>query len=214
MKLDIPTEQRETGLAKSSAWLKKLEDLSGRKVEARHAKKTVYIAIDCSGSMGDGLLFPMRTEKLDYAKKGAIGFAEEAISRGYAVGLVRFSTHAEVMTQPTIDAEPFREAVAKLYVHGSTNMAAAIEIPLNYLNSMTGERVICLVTDGQPDNPNAALAMAREAKKQRIDIMAIGTDDADRRFLDQLVTRKELSVKVERENLQQGIASMAKLLKG
>jgi hypothetical protein len=69
-------------------------------------------------------------------------------------------------------------------------------------------------TDGQADNREETLRRANEAKKMRIDIMTIGTDDADKAFLELLATRKELSVKVSSHDLKQAIASMAKMLPG
>ncbi|XOF35433.1 MAG: VWA domain-containing protein [Candidatus Electrothrix sp. YB6] len=97
-------------------------------------------------------------------------------------------------------------------IGGSTNMADAISLATNKLADKMGEKIICLVTDGMPDNRQAALDAADRAKREQIDIMAIGTDDADKNFLEEIVTRKELSVKIARDQLEQGIVSMAKLL--
>jgi hypothetical protein len=63
-----------------------------------------------------------------------------------------------------------------------------------------------------PDSRDAALDAANRAKRANIDIMTIGTDDADRSFLEEIATRKELAAKVARAQLEQGIVSMARLL--
>lgn len=47
-----------------------------------------------------------------------------------------------------------------------------------------------------------------------IDIISIGTDDADREFLERLATRSDLSVIVPSDTLGQGIASSARMLPG
>ena len=65
-------------------WVKKLEAASGKPVALRRSSKIVYLLIDCSGSMAEG-------NKIEQAKKGAIGFAEEAQRKEYAVGLIQFS---------------------------------------------------------------------------------------------------------------------------
>ena len=75
-----------------------------------------------------------------------------------------------------------------------------------------GEKVICIVTDGMPDDKKTTLAVTNEARIQGIEIMAIGTDDADKVFLEERVTRKDLSLKVSRDQLERGIISMAKML--
>jgi Mg-chelatase subunit ChlD len=155
-------------------------------------------------------------DKIKQAKQGATGFAEEAFRKGYKVGLIQFGSYASPVAEASFESGSIRAGVEKLFAdpNGSTNMTAGIELSINKLRDVQGDRVICIVTDGQPDNREAALSMAREAKKLRIDIMTIGTDDADRAFLEQLATRKELSTKVEREKLQEAITSMAKLLPG
>jgi Mg-chelatase subunit ChlD len=190
----------------SSDWLSQLEKLSGQQIKPINAYRTAFLLIDCSGSM-DGA-------KLSQAKHGAIGFAEQAWGKDYAVGLVRFSSTASIVLEAMKENEGFRAAVSKLQSGGSTDMATAINITLPTLAPQTGEKVLCIVTDGQPDDAIATLAAADEAKKMRIDIMTIGTSGADRHFLERLATRKELSVKVAVENLKEGITNMARLLPG
>jgi len=91
-------------------------------------------------------------------------------------------------------------------------MAAAINLATEKFADRNGEKIICLVTDGMPDSRDAALNAANRAKRANIDIMTIGTDDADRSFLEKIATRKELAAKVARAQLEQGIVSMARLL--
>ena len=95
---------------------------------------------------------------------------------------------------------------------GSTNMTAAIKIAIEMLTDKSGSKVICIVTDGMPDESDTALSAAKEAAEKDIDIMTIGTDGADEQFLRNLATRREHSFRVSRERLQHGIVSMAKLL--
>jgi Ca-activated chloride channel family protein len=73
-------------------------------------------------------------------------------------------------------------------------------------------RTLVVVTDGIPDNPPSVLDIAARAKASGVEIIAIGTDDADKDFLDKLASRSDLSVKASREMLAQSIASAAKML--
>jgi len=169
------------------------------------SKKTVYLLLDCSGSMSEA-------NKLVQARKGAIGFAAEAQSEEYSVGVICFSTDAEHMLEPQKSLTPITATVENLSPKGTTNMTNAIRLAQDKLSDQTGDKVLCLVTDGVPDNKDSALDAAKEARLHGIELMAIGTDDADKSFLEQIVTRKELSVKVLRDQLERGIVSMAKML--
>ncbi|OGL51523.1 MAG: hypothetical protein A3G31_03450 [Candidatus Schekmanbacteria bacterium RIFCSPLOWO2_12_FULL_38_15] len=186
-------------------WVKKLEAASGKPVALRRSSKIVYLLIDCSGSMAEG-------NKIEQAKKGAIGFAEEAQRKEYAVGLIQFSSHAEHILEPHNELTSLNTSIEKLSANGSTNMAAAVQIARDKLLDKAGEKVICIVTDGMPDDKKATLEAANEVRTQGIEIMTIGTDDADKEFLEELATRKELSRKVLRDQLEQGIVAMAKML--
>lgn len=168
-------------------------------------QRAVVLLIDCSDSMGGG-------SKMDQAKAGAIGFARTAIERRYEVGLLRFDSCAMLLLQPQGTVEAIAATARQLSPAGSTNMADAIRTASNSFDRRHRERVLCLVTDGMPDSRDDALAAAAEAKRAAIEIMAIGTDDADHAFLDCLVTRKELSRKVAVPQLNQAITDMARLL--
>ncbi len=214
--MDKLDKKREDDLKKSSAdapvaprkkdWMKKLEAATGKPIQSWYNLGSVYLLVDCSGSMGGG--------KLQQAKNGSLGFAEEATGKGYSVGLIRFSSEAELVAEAQKQASSLSASIEGLSPTGSTNMTSAIELGRDRLVGAKGERVLCIVTDGMPNEPEAALDAARRAKSDGIDIMTIGTDDADRGFLEQLASRKELSMKVVKEQLETGIVSMAKMLPG
>ena len=67
-------------------------------------------------------------------------------------------------------------------------------------------------TDGQPDKVGAALKAGQAAKDDGIDIITIGTDDADQEFLKKLASRADLGRRVSQEKFAQGIASASQLL--
>ena len=167
----------------------------------------VYILIDCSGSMGSGT-------KMDQAKKGAVGFAKEAHEKGYAVGLVTFGLDAERILPPQTDTGALFACIELLSADGGTPLTEALETAVDGLGPAAkgGEKVICVVTDGEPNNTETALAVAQDARRMNIDILAIGTDDADMQFLKELATQENLSRKVAREHFEEGISSMAKML--
>ena len=184
-------------------WVKKLETLSRKSITPRKDQRTIYLLIDCSGSMAG--------ENIKQAKDGAVGYYREAQRKGYSVGLIKFSSSAAHLLKPQNEDTKLISAIQRMHTSGSTNISDAIRMATEKLGR-NGERIICIVTDGMPDNESATLAEANNAKSLGIDIKTIGTYDADKDFLQKLATRKELSIKVVREQIENGIISMAKIL--
>lgn len=178
-------------------WVKKIETLSST------YERKIYLLIDCSVSMGG--------EKLNQAKNGAIGYCKEAQGKGYSVGLIKFSSSATHLLEIQNSIVLLALAIREMHTDGSTNMSDAIRMATEKLGK-NGERIICIVTDGMPDNEDSTLLEANRSKNLGVDIMIIGTDDADIAFLQKLATRKELSIKVVKEQLKNSIISMAKML--
>ena len=163
-----------------------------------------FLVIDCSTSMSGA--------KLTQAIAGALSFAADAIKRKYTVGLVSFASAAELLCLPEDSFSVLSSRAERLNASGSTNMKAGIEKAAAELVKSAGLRVIVIVTDGMPDSPELALAAANKAKESGIDIIAIGTDDADQMFLQKIASRSELAVNVPSARLQSGIAGAAKML--
>jgi Mg-chelatase subunit ChlD len=189
------------------SWKQKLEAVSGQKVNTGQARRTLYLLLDCSSSMDD-------FGKLDAAKRGAVSFCKDAAAKGYALGVIGFSHEAVCLLEAVEGHGDIEQVLRGLPASGSTDMTGALLLAARKLKSRPGERTACLVTDGMPDNRDSALKAATALQAIGVDIMALGTDDADKAFLDRIVTSKELSVKVARQQLQQGITSMARLLPG
>ena len=165
----------------------------------------IYIVLDCSGSMRKG-------QKLDQAKSGIIGFAKDAFKKGYRVGFIRFSDEAEVLSEPTNNLDTLQNIIKGLKAVGSTNMTAAIAIAHSRLKELPGTKVIVIATDGMPDDVKGSLKAAEKAKADGIDIISIGTDDADKEYLKKLASRTELSSKVSSDKLAQAISDASLLL--
>ncbi len=91
-------------------------------------------------------------------------------------------------------------------------MARAIELAIVKFKGKPGPLAMVVITDGMPDHEGAALGAARDAKRLGIDIITVGTDDADRSFLQKLASRDDLVVVVTREALGKGITSAADML--
>ena len=165
---------------------------------------SVYLVIDCSSSMAG--------EKIAQAKEGALNFAQEALTRRYAIGLISFSSAATHICEPREEVSQVQRHLPALEPDGSTNMARAIELATVKLKGRPGPMAMVVITDGMPDHEGAALGAARDAKRLGIDIITVGTDDANRSFLQKLASRDDLVVVVKREALGKGITSAANML--
>ncbi len=164
----------------------------------------VYLVIDTSRSM--------RGSKLEQVKKGALGFSRDAFNKEYMVGLISFDSNPKHICQPTHDIRVIEPHILGMSAGGSTNMAEAIKMAHYHLHREDKTRVIVIATDGQPDHKKNALKEAEKAKADKIDIITIGTDDADQDFLKKLATRAELGKKVTREVFSQAISDASNLL--
>lgn len=179
------------------------------KVRARSSIRTyllgnVYLLIDCSSSM--------EGDKLNQVKKGALRFAKDALAKGYLTGLIQFASSAIHLCEPQREISVIEDHLNSLIANGTTNMAEAIRIAHQNLGEREELRVMVIATDGMPDSEEEALNEAQHAKKKGIDIITIGTDDADKEFLKKIATKINLSVMVSGEKVGEGIASMAKKL--
>ena len=186
----------------------------GEAIEIRHEGRPLgvelsraahaYLVIDCS--------FSMSGDKLAQAKKGAVDFSREAKDKGYTVGIVQFATRATHICEPHEDLSLLQRHVNELKVGGTTNMADGIRLATSKLADRSRARAMVVVTDGQPNDQRAALAAADDAKRRGIDIITIGTDDADRSLLARIASRSDLSTMVTSDALGAGIASSARML--
>ncbi len=192
---------------------KSLELATGKELRKKEFRKAgaignVFLLLDCSGSMDS-------YNKMPNAINGAIGFVVEALESQYAVGIIRFDSTAYIVSEPLEEKSILVSKIRSIgSTGGSTNMTDAIDKAHQALLQKEGLKVICLVTDGWPDNPTSAISAADRAKKAEIEIMTIGTEDADYDLLKRIASQAELSKQVKSEEIGTGIKSMAKMLPG
>ncbi len=164
----------------------------------------IYILLDCSGSM--------KREKLEQAKVGITDFSRDAFKKHYYVGLVKFSGKVEHLCEPTNNIENLQNILKGIRAGGATNLTQAIKIAHSKLKDFTGSKVMVIATDGMPDEVKSSLIAANNAKGDGVEIITIGTDDADMEFLKMLASRTELSNKVASDMWAQAISESSLLL--
>jgi Mg-chelatase subunit ChlD len=167
----------------------------------------VFLLIDCSGSMAGG--------KLNQAIAGALDFAESARRSGYKIGLISFASQAQVLCPATEDLPQLKNALSGLIAGGGTDLAAALELGGQVISDGKNHRALCIVSDGfpNPDSQPRILALAAAIKAKGVDLMVLGTDDADRAFLQRLASSQALATTVTPQQLRTGISQMASQLR-
>jgi len=105
-------------------------------------KQYVVMALDTSASMkGQPLL-----ELKDSSRR----FVSTANPKTCSVGVVTFSTRANVVSDLSGDTAPILPGVGRIEASGETNMAEGIKSAREMLDSKQGRRVILLFSDGMP----------------------------------------------------------------
>jgi Mg-chelatase subunit ChlD len=175
----------------------------GAETEVRTSPRNVLLLIDTSGSMAGA--------KIEQARNGAIDFAHSAITRSYATALAVFGDRAAMVCDPTADADRFAKKIARVdvgLVGGGTDLAAGLILAGKFRELVA----VVIVTDGQSNDNDAALRVATTLKNRSIDIICIGTDDADGEFLKRLATRSDLATHVQSKYLRSAITDASRFL--
>ncbi|CAB4699331.1 unannotated protein [freshwater metagenome] len=146
---------------------------------------TVVLLVDVSGSMRANDVEPTR---LDAAVAAIKTFLSEVPSR-YQVGLVDFSSSAEVLMPPTTDRAALNESLAYLLPEAGTAIGDGLDTAVKLLKASLAETAtpeagkkipaaIVLLSDGAQNRGSILpLAGAREAKRAGIQVytVALGT---------------------------------------
>lgn len=153
------------------------EDMAKRR--AKHGGPTprgidFYLVIDTSGSMRDK--FQGET-KLDAAKRAARDFIH-VLSPQDRVGIVRFSSTAELLLDLTNETRRAEQIIDKLVPMGTTAMGDGLWLAIDRLQSIGRPdtlKVILLLTDGVHNaGKHTPVEAAERARQLNIPIYAIG----------------------------------------
>jgi molecular chaperone DnaK len=142
----------------------------------------VALVIDISGSMSGS--------KLGEAKDACCGFVDtlEEAGAGECVALVAFGSSGRLMAGLGTSPGEVRRAARGLSTSGSTNLAAGLRVAWDALGATSGRRVLVVLTDGSPDNRDAALAQRTAVVRDGGEIIARGVHGANQAFLRELAT--------------------------
>jgi Ca-activated chloride channel family protein len=152
----------------------------------------------------------MAGPKTEFASSGAWDFSQAALKKEYKIATIDFASGASITCAPFRNAEDIRRGCFADSITGSTAMHEGLRLALS-LRPRAGDTVV-VVTDGAVDDPNATLQLGKQLKTAGVEILAIGTDDADKEFLSQLASRPDLGIMVASRGLRQAITDASRLL--
>ena len=164
----------------------------------------VLLLIDVSSSMIGQPLMEAQTAAREFLSKCDLTTME--------VGLISFSTLVALQSAATSNLRRLHAAVHRLEAEGSTNLTDALEMARGQLVAGDRKRYIVILTDGYPDAPESAIEQAVGAREQGIEIVAIGTGDADRDYLRRLASSEQASIFARSGELVQTFGHIARVI--
>jgi molecular chaperone DnaK (HSP70) len=164
----------------------------------------VFLLVDVSASMTGQPLVEAQTAANEFLSKCDFTTME--------VGLISFSTLVALQSPATSNVRRLHAAVTRMEAQGSTNLTDALEMARGQLVSCDRKRYVVILTDGYPDAPESAVEQAQAAHRQGIDIVAIGTGDADRDYLRRLASSEAASIFARSGELVETFGHIARVI--
>ena len=135
----------------------------------------VFLLIDVSSSMIGQPLVEAQTAAREFLDR--CDFTTMEVGPGLVLEPGRAPVHGDS------NVRRLHAAIGRLEAEGSTNLTDALEMARGQLVATDRKRYIVILTDGFPDAAESAVEQALAARGQGIEIVAIGTGDADRDYL-------------------------------
>jgi molecular chaperone DnaK len=164
----------------------------------------VFLLIDVSASMTGLPLLEAQTAANEFLARCDFTTME--------VGLISFSTLVSLQSAATSNVRRLYAAVQRMEALGSTNLTDALEMARGQLVAGDRKRYVVILTDGYPDAAESAIEQARAARQQGIEIVAIGTGDADRDYLRRLASSEQASIFARSGELVQAFGHIARVI--
>jgi Mg-chelatase subunit ChlD len=128
-------------------------------------------------------------------------------------GLIQFNSEADHICDPNNRIDIIKEKINMLASGGETDMAQGLRLAYEKIKELKGnKKVIVLVTDGEPSSEQLAIEEAQNIKENKIDIITIGTEDANNELLKKIASCLDLSMVVADDALGESIELSAEKL--
>ena len=182
-----------------------LDEPPRKALEARRPDPMrIYLMIDVSASMTG--------EPLAQAQAAAREFLDQCDFHVAEVGLISFSNTVTLQCEATDNPRKVLAALHRLEPDSTTNLGDALKLAEEMLRNTDRTKYVVILTDGYPDAPEDAVRSAEWARAQDIQIVAIGTGDADREYLKRLASTEAGSIFARGGELVQTFGHIARVI--
>ena len=167
--------------------------------------RTIYAAVDLSGSMSGG--------PLEDAKRAVTEFIEKSDLAHTSIGVMCFADSVHVDQEASQDARRLKQAVDGWCIGsvGGGNSAHPFDEALVRLRA-GGNRYLIVLTDGIWSGQSLAEAKAKECHKAGIEIIALGFGGADEAFLKRIATADQAALLSGSGDLVAALGEIAQVL--
>ena len=145
--------------------------------------QTVVLLMDTSSSMWGGKLLEVQA--------AATGFVDRQNLTVNNLAIVEFADNSQVLTNFDADKTELKQAIANLTPSGGTNLSQGLKTVASLLQNSNTPNIL-LFTDGQPNNPRASESIARQIRDTGINLVTVGTGDANSNYLTSLTGNPDL----------------------
>jgi molecular chaperone DnaK len=166
--------------------------------------QSVFLLIDVSYSMDGAALVE--------AKQAAQAFISQSDLAHTAIGLIKFGCKAKMISQLTQNAKHLHKAIKRLKTDGSTNMTDGLKTAYLKLKNIDDPRFIVLLTDGLPNHPKETQQIAKEICTNGIELITIGTGEADQKYLQSITCSEQNSFFAEAGTMVSTFSRIAQVL--
>ncbi len=164
---------------------------------------TIVMAVDVSGSMSGS---PMSD-----ALKAMASFVDQYENTNARIGVIAVSDKVKWVTKPTDDYEYCKKKIFGITC-GETGYGNAAD-PFDEINeelkNEDGERFAIILADGAWNNQSKAITRARNCNSNGIETAAIGFGYADKKFLDAVSSKSDLSILTSQAELTRSFGKIA-----
>lgn len=164
-----------TGLNSLQTILTSSQSLASKIAELPTLRKLAYcFVLDVSASM--------EGESLREMKAGCLEASASLLRRGFTVSVIAFHSTATLVAREVKSFGEIQDRVKALESKGTTALDKAFDLAFETMQDSPGS-VIHIVTDGNPDNRESAIASANKMKAAGFCIRCSGVAGADQAFL-------------------------------
>ena len=205
--VDVSAVQRKTGKQLKVTKMPVPDDMSWMDeppvIKEEKVSSTIYLLIDTSGSMNGSM------HKVENAAMGFLGDLDLTSSK---IGVVAFNSSTKMISQPTNSYKEIVSAIKAVTANASGGTNEPLSYMLSNFGALDEKNYIIVLTDGEWNGANNAIASSQKLKNQGIEIVAVGIADANEAFLKKIASSSEAALKTDVNSMTGSFSSIAQAI--